>query len=110
MKTLRFSFKIMAIVATMLLCGLPVGAETVLSKLLPDVNVGELVDGAEAFGATHADILVYGGPAWPVLRERRSWAALGIPFCHGIAYSGVIKTTTACPGNLSDGCTGRARQ
>ena len=85
MKTLRFSFKIMAIVGTMLLCGLPVAAETVLSKLLPDVNVGELVDGAEAFGTTHADI-----PAVQVLKggERIGWAFVTSDFVSTTGYSG----------------------
>ncbi len=85
MKPLRFSFKILAIVATMLLCGLPVAAETVLSKLLPDVNVGELVDGAEAFGATHADIA-----AVQVLKggERIGWAFVTSDFVSTTGYSG----------------------
>ena len=85
MKTIRFSLKIMAIVATMLLCGLPVAAETVLSKLLPDVNVGELVDGADAFGTTHTDI-----PAVQVLKggERIGWAFVTSDFVSTTGYSG----------------------
>lgn len=85
MKFLRSPLKIIALVATMLLFGLPVVAETVLSKYLPDVQVGELVEGADAFGATHANI-----PAVQVLRggERIGWAFFTSDYVSTTGYSG----------------------
>lgn len=85
MKTLRSFLKIMAIFATMLLFGLPVAAETILSKLLPDLNAAELVVGADAFGATHSDI-----PVVQVLKggERIGWAYVTSDFVSTTGYSG----------------------
>lgn len=84
MKTLQLPLKIIAIVATFLF-GLPVAAETVLSKLLPDVNVGKLIAGADAFGATHEDI-----PVVEVLKggERIGWAYVTSDFVSTTGYSG----------------------
>jgi len=85
MKNLHFLLKIMTLVAAMLLPGLPVAAETVLAKLLPDVKPGELVEGADAFGASHSDI-----PAVQILKggERLGWAFVTSDFVSTTGYSG----------------------
>ncbi len=85
MTTPRYLIKIMLFVTAMLLGGLPAAAQSVLSKLLPDVEVGELVEGADAFGATHADI-----PAVQVLRggERIGWAFVTSDYVSTTGYSG----------------------
>ncbi len=85
MKTLRFSLKIMTVVATMLFFGLPVAAQTVLSKLLPEISAAELVEGADAFGTTHPDI-----PVVQVLKggERIGWAYITSDFVSTTGYSG----------------------
>ncbi len=85
MKTLRFLLKAMALVSAMLLCGLPAAAQSVLSKLMPDVQAGELVEGADAFGALHADL-----PAVQVLKgtERIGWAFVTSDFVSTTGYSG----------------------
>lgn len=78
-------FKTLALVATMFLFGLPAAAETVLAKLLPDINVAELVEGADAFGATHPDI-----PVVEVIKggERIGWAFITSDFVSTTGYSG----------------------
>ncbi len=85
MKTFGFSFKIFAIMALTLLIGLPVAAETVISKLLPSVDVGELVEGADAFGPLHDDL-----PVAQVLKggERIGWAYMTSDFVSTTGYSG----------------------
>lgn len=81
----RFFLKIAAFAATMLFFGLPAGAETFLSKLLPDVLAGDLVEGADTFGATHADL-----PAVQVLKggDRIGWAFITTDFVSTTGYSG----------------------
>lgn len=85
MKPLRYSLRIIIFAATMLLYGLPVAAETILSKYLPDINVAELVEGADAFGAVRDDI-----PVVEVLRgtERIGWAYITSDFVSTTGYSG----------------------
>lgn len=85
MTTQRFLFRTMVLLAVMLLCGLPASAQTVLSKLLPKVQASELVDGADAFGATHPDI-----PAIQVLKDgqRIGWAFVTSDFVSTTGYSG----------------------
>ena len=85
MTTQRFLFRTMVLLAVMLLCGLPASAQTVLSKLLPKVQATELVDGADAFGATHPDI-----PAIQVLKDgqRIGWAFVTSDFVSTTGYSG----------------------
>jgi len=85
MKFLLPSLKTLTVVATMLLFGQAVAAETVLSKLLPDINAAELVEGADAFGNTHADI-----PVVEVLRggARIGWAYITSDFVSTTGYSG----------------------
>ena len=85
MKTLLHLSKIMAYVALLLVYGLPAGAETVLSKLLPDVQISDLVEDADGFGAFHPDI-----PAVQVLKggERVGWAFITSDFVSTTGYSG----------------------
>lgn len=77
--------KTMALLAVMLLCALPASAQSVLSKLLPKVQASELVEGADAFGATHPDIA-----AVQVLRDgdRIGWAFVTSDFVSTTGYSG----------------------
>lgn len=81
----RVLLNTMALFAVTLLCGLPASAQSVLSKLLPDVQASDLVDGADAFGATHPDIA-----AVQVLRdgERIGWAFVTSDFVSTTGYSG----------------------
>ncbi|WP_050526695.1 NosR/NirI family protein [Pseudorhodobacter aquimaris] len=81
----RFFQKIIVLAATLLLIGLPASAETVLSKLLPDVVAAELVDGADAFGALDENI-----PAVQILKggERIGWAFVTSDFVSTTGYSG----------------------
>nr|WP_255200110.1 NosR/NirI family protein [Sulfitobacter sp. HGT1] len=69
----------------MLLIGLPVAADTILSKLLPDLNASELVEGADGFGSIHPDI-----PVVQVLQgtERIGWAYITSDFVSTTGYSG----------------------
>ena len=62
-------------------------AETVLSKLLPDLAAGELVEGADAFGGIHPDI-----PVVQVLKagERIGWAYITSDFVSTTGYSGKL--------------------
>lgn len=85
MKTLLPFYKFMAMLATMLSFGLPVAADTVLSKLLPNLNVTQLVEGADAFGPTHPDI-----PVIQVFKagERIGWAYITSDFVSTTGYSG----------------------
>lgn len=85
MKTLLSTLKFTAMVATMLFLGLPVTADTVLSKLLPNLVAAELVAGADAFGKTHPDI-----PVVQVLKdgERIGWAYITSDFVSTTGYSG----------------------
>ncbi len=81
----RFLPKTLVFAAILLLCGLPAAAETVLSKLLPDVVASELVEGADAFGEFSADI-----PAVQVLKngQRIGWAFVTSDFVSTTGYSG----------------------
>ncbi|KPN64749.1 NosR/NirI family transcriptional regulator, nitrous oxide reductase regulator [Aliiroseovarius crassostreae] len=85
MRLLRFFPKTIVFAATFLLCGLPAAAETVLSKLLPDVVVSELVDGADAFGPVDETI-----PAVQILKggKRIGWAFVTSDFVSTTGYSG----------------------
>lgn len=85
MKTLLHSLKIMMFAATMLFFGLPVAAQSVLSELLPQIDVTELVEDADAFGAIHDDI-----PVVQVLRggDRIGWAYITSDFVSTTGYSG----------------------
>lgn len=85
MKTFSSLFTIIAFAATLLLLGQPVAAQTALTKLLPDVAAAELVEGADAFGATHPEI-----PAVQVLKsgERIGWAFITSDFVSTTGYSG----------------------
>lgn len=85
MKTISSSLKFMAMLATVLFFGLPVAADTILSKLLPDLTAAELVEGADAFGTIHPDI-----PVVQVLKgsERIGWAYITSDFVSTTGYSG----------------------
>ncbi|MBU2980592.1 NosR/NirI family protein [Lentibacter algarum] len=85
MTIFRSLLKVMALAVAMLAFGLPATAQTVLSKLLPDINVGELVEGADAFGEVHADI-----PAVQVLKngQRVGWAFVTSDYVSTTGYSG----------------------
>uniref|UniRef100_UPI0035626C03 FMN-binding protein n=1 Tax=Sulfitobacter sp. TaxID=1903071 RepID=UPI0035626C03 len=77
--------KFMAMLATMLFIGLPVAADTILAKLLPDLTASELVEGADAFGSIHPDI-----PVVQILKagERIGWAYITSDFVSTTGYSG----------------------
>lgn len=85
MKFLGFTLRVFALISIMLMIGLPAAADTALSKLLPRVNVGELVEGADAFGTTHADL-----PVVQVLKDgdRIGWAYVTSDFVSTTGYSG----------------------
>lgn len=85
MKTFLSPLKFLAVLATMLLFGLPAAADTILSKLLPELTAGELVEGADAFGTTHPDI-----PAVRVLKNGKQigWAYITSDFVSTTGYSG----------------------
>lgn len=85
MSFLLSSLKLMAICATVLLFGLPVAADTVLSKLLPNLAAGELVEGADGFGGIHPDI-----PVIQVLKagKRVGWAYITSDIVSTTGYSG----------------------
>ena len=85
MNILLSSLRFVAMLATVLLFGLPVAADTVLSRLLPDVAASELVEGADAFGGMHPDI-----PVVQVLKagERIGWAYITSDFVSTTGYSG----------------------
>nr|WP_252729673.1 NosR/NirI family protein [Pacificibacter marinus] len=69
----------------MLLWGLPVAADTILSKLLPDMTAAVLVEGADGFGSIHPDV-----PVVEVLKgaERIGWAYITSDFVSTTGYSG----------------------
>jgi NosR/NirI family transcriptional regulator, nitrous oxide reductase regulator len=85
MTNLHLLLKAMVFAAMTLLCGLPAAAQTVLSKLLPDVVASELVEGADAFGAIDENI-----PAVEILKagERIGWAFVTSDFVSTTGYSG----------------------
>lgn len=85
MNVLRSRLRFLAMLAAMLLIGLPVAADTILSKLLPDLNAAELVEGADGFGSIHPDI-----PVVQVLQgtERIGWAYITSDFVSTTGYSG----------------------
>ncbi len=85
MRPLLSLLKIMTLAAMVLFFAHPAVAETVLSKYLKDVDVAELVEGADAFGPAHADI-----PAVQVLKggERIGWAFFTSDYVSTTGYSG----------------------
>ncbi len=85
MNVLHSRLRFLAMLAAMLLIGLPVAADTILSKLLPDLNAAELVEGADGFGSIHPDI-----PVVQVLQgtERIGWAYITSDFVSTTGYSG----------------------
>ncbi|WP_417607745.1 4Fe-4S binding protein [Primorskyibacter flagellatus] len=85
MNILLSSLKLVAMCATVFLFGLPVAADTVLSKLLPDLTAGELVEGADAFGSIHPDI-----PVVQILKagERIGFGYITSDFVSTTGYSG----------------------
>ena len=86
MKHFRFLFTVLAFLVTVMLCAQPVvAAESVLSELVSDVQAGELVDGADAFGPFHADV-----PAVQILKggDRIGWAFVTSDFVSTTGYSG----------------------
>lgn len=85
MKILHVFLRIMSVCATILLWGAPVAAETVLSKYLPDIDISQFVEGADAFGAIRDDI-----PVVEVLHgsERIGWAYITSDFVSTTGYSG----------------------
>ncbi|MFV0386851.1 FMN-binding protein, partial [Paracoccus sp. (in: a-proteobacteria)] len=64
---------------------LPVGAETVLARLLPDISANALVEGADAFGPIREDV-----PVAPVMAagQRIGWAFVTSDFVSTTGYSG----------------------
>ena len=97
MTTIRLFAKVIACTLAMLLYGFPVAAQSVLSKLLPDIQAGELVEGADAFGETEKDI-----PAVQVLKDgkRVGWAFVTSDLVSTTGYSGKpIHTMVAINGD-----------
>ena len=56
--TARRPFLSLILLLACLLLPLPLAAQTVLSKLLPDQSAADLVPGADAFGPISADLAV----------------------------------------------------
>ncbi|MBU2934654.1 NosR/NirI family protein [Pacificibacter marinus] len=85
MKIFHVFLRIMSVCAMILLWGAPVAAETVLSKYLPDIDISQFVEGADAFGAIRDDI-----PVVEVLHgsERIGWAYITSDFVSTTGYSG----------------------
>ncbi len=85
MKTLRTLLAKLALVSLISLLGLPAAAQSILSKLLDDVEAGQLVEGADAFGAIHQDL-----PAVQVLKDGQQigWAFITSDFVSTTGYSG----------------------
>ena len=81
MKYLRFLLSL----AVFWLAVLPAAAEPVLAKYLPEVAAGDLVEGADGFGAIRDDLAVA-----PVLRggETIGWAFVTSDFVGTTGYSG----------------------
>jgi NosR/NirI family nitrous oxide reductase transcriptional regulator len=77
--------KTLIYLATLLCISLPGHAQTVLEKLLPDVEARELVEGADTFGPLHADL-----PVVAVLKgsDRIGWAYVTSDFVSTTGYSG----------------------
>ena len=85
MKTLRSLLQKMAIVSLLSLFGVPALAQSVLSKIIDDVQVGQLVEGADEFGAMNQQI-----PAVQVLKDGQQigWAFVTSDFVSTTGYSG----------------------
>lgn len=85
MKIFSYPLKFLAMLAAMLFLGLPAAADTILSKLLPDLNAAEVVEGADGFGSVHPDI-----PVVQVLKgsEQIGWAYVTSDFVSTTGYSG----------------------
>ncbi|MHA6325333.1 4Fe-4S binding protein [Roseivivax sp. CAU 1753] len=85
MTTLRSLLQALTLLAAMLLGAHPAAAQSMLSKLLPDIAVGALVDGADGFGAMHPDL-----PVVQILRggDRIGWAFVTSDFVSTTGYSG----------------------
>tara|TARA_R100000935_G_scaffold58848_1_gene98540 strand:- start:1712 stop:3913 length:2202 start_codon:yes stop_codon:yes gene_type:complete len=85
MNIFRFLIRVFMFSAMLALLGLPVAADTVLSKLLPDVAASALVEGADSFGAIRDDI-----PVVEVLAgtQRIGWGFITSDFVSTTGYSG----------------------
>ncbi|WGW02590.1 NosR/NirI family protein [Tropicibacter oceani] len=85
MTTLRSFLKTLTFLTVLVLFGLPAAAQSVLSNLLPDVQITEVVEGADSFGALHPDV-----PAVEVLGngQRIGWAFITSDFVSTTGYSG----------------------
>ncbi len=85
MTPLRSLLKTVAFVTAILFCGIPAAAQSVLSELLPDVEAGDLVEGADAFGVMHKDL-----PVVQVLKsgDQIGWAFVTSDFVSTTGYSG----------------------
>ncbi len=85
MTNLRFLLTTIVLVAAFLFAGPPVAADTVLSKFLPKIEAGDVVEGADAFGAPHAEI-----PAVQILKQGQQlgWAFITSDFVSTTGYSG----------------------
>jgi len=81
----RSIFTLLTVLAVLLVFALPAAAQTALAKLVPDVNAADLVEGADAFGATHPDL-----PVIQVLKngEQIGWAFITSDFVSTTGYSG----------------------
>ncbi|MCL3881085.1 NosR/NirI family protein [Marivita sp. GX14005] len=85
MTALSHLLKSLVLVFALLLFGQGAAAQSVLSDLLPDVEAGALVEGADAFGAIRDDI-----PVVEVLSggDRIGWAFIASDFVSTTGYSG----------------------
>ncbi|WP_022705128.1 NosR/NirI family protein [Pseudorhodobacter ferrugineus] len=81
----RFAIRFFLFLFASLFLTLPVSAESVLSKLLPTIVAGEVVEGADGFGPIREDV-----PVAPVLKAGQSigWAYIASDFVSTTGYSG----------------------
>ncbi|EKE44826.1 FMN-binding domain-containing protein [Oceaniovalibus guishaninsula JLT2003] len=89
--------RLVLVLALALLGALPAAAQSVLSNLLPDIEAGALVEGADAFGPVRDDM-----PVAPVLAggETVGWAFVTSDFVSTTGYSGKpIHTMVAIDGD-----------
>ena len=85
MNAMRRATALLVAICVVLLLSLPAQAESVLAKLLPDIAAGDLVEGADAFGAMRQDVAVA-----PILKDgaELGWAFITSDFVSTTGYSG----------------------
>ena len=81
----RFAIRFFFCLFASLFLALPASAESVLSKLLPTIVIGEVVEGADGFGPIREDV-----PVAPILKAGQpiGWAYIASDFVSTTGYSG----------------------